>query len=191
MSLQQNAITSALALAVSAAAVAFTQAPTGAESFTATATVKTAGATANAPVSITVDRKMSQGEADKLTDAFKTGGVPALRKALEGVPVTGSVRLGTQKPTPTRMTLERATDKGRLLTIVTDQPILFLGAGLPGAKAKEGYDFGIIDIEFDDATGRGSGTLTPAAKVIVKKGVFIVDDYASELIQLTDVKKEK
>ena len=103
---------------------------------------------------------------------------------------TGSVRLGAGAATPTRLTIERATDKGRLLTIVADQPILFLGAGVPGAKPKEGYDFAIIDIEVD-AKGSGSGTLAPAAKVTVKEGVFVVEDYGSELVRLTAVKKVK
>ena len=130
---------------------------------------------------------MPQSEADRLTGAFKAGGAPALRKALVGVPPTGSVRLGTGAATPTRLTLERPTDKGRLITIVTDQPILFLGAG---AKPKEGYDFAIIDIEVD-ATGSGSGTLAPAAKVTVKQDVFVVEDYGTELVRLTAVKKVK
>ena len=82
------------------------------------------------------------------------------------------------------------TDKGRLLTIVADQPILFLGAGVPGAKPKDGYDFAIIDIEVG-ATGSGSGTLAPAAKVTVKQDVFVVEDYGAELVRLTAVKKVK
>jgi hypothetical protein len=87
------------------------------------------------------------------------------------------------------MTIERTTDKGRLLTIVTDTPILFLGAGVTGAKPKEGYDFAIIDLEVD-AKGAGSGTLAPAAKVTVKEGVFVVEDYASELVKLTGVARK-
>jgi hypothetical protein len=133
---------------------------------------------------------MSQAEADGLTAAFKAGGASALRKALAGIAATGSVRLGNGKPTPSRIVIERPTDKGRLLTIVTDQPILFLGAGVPGAKSKEGYDFAVIDLEVDQ-NGRGSGTLSPAAKVTVKQGAFVVDDYASELVRLTDVRKGK
>jgi hypothetical protein len=163
----------------------------GTETFSATATVTTAGAaTASAPVTIVVDRKMSQGEADSLIAAFKTGGATALRKALVGVTPTGSVRLGGGPPTPTRLTLERPTDKGRLLTIVSDTPILFLGAGVPTAKAREGYDFAIIDIEVD-RNGSGSGVLAPAARVTVKQGVFVVEDYASELVRLTAVSKTK
>jgi hypothetical protein len=183
------AITSALAVRMLAGSAAPDQ--TDAETFTATATVKSAtGGTAQAPITIVVDRKMSQAEADTLTGAFKTGGPAALRKKLEGVPVTGSVRFGAGRSTATRMTLERATDTGRLLTIVTDEPLLFLGGGLPNATAKEGYDFGIIDIEVDES-GSGSGTMMPAAKVSVKQDVFVVVDYSSERIQLTDVKKVK
>ena len=75
------------------------------------------------------------------------------------------------------------------MTILTDQPLLFLGAGLPGAKAKEGYDFAVIDIEVD-AKGNGSGTLAPAAKIKMKQGAFVVEDYGAEVVQLT-VKKTK
>ena len=164
---------------------------TAAETFTATAVVKTAGAaTASAPVTVVVSRKMSHDEVEKLTAAFAKGGAPALRKALTGVAATGSIQLGSGAPTPTRLAFERPTDRGRLLTIVADQPILAMGAGLPGAKAKEGYDFAILDLIIDPQ-GQGTGTFAPAAKVGVKQGVFIVDDYAAETIRLTDVKKTK
>ena len=178
-------LASALLLATTSAAIAQTG-----ETFTATAAVKAAGgASASAPVTIVVDRTMPQAEADKLAAAFKSGGVAALRTALKGVKPTGSVTLGKGKPTPSRITIERATDKGRLLTIVSDQPILFLGAGVPDAKAKEGYDFSVVDIEVD-AKGSGSGTLAPAAKIELKGGAFVVSDFASELVQLTAVTKK-
>ena len=187
MTFRRTATTGLLALTVSAALGA----QGGEETFAATAALKTAsGAAATAPVTIVVSRKMAQEEIDKYTAAFKSGGPAALRKALTGAPPTGSIRFGDQAPTPARMTLERTTDKGRLLTIITDQPILFLGAGLPGAKPKTGYDFAIVDIEVD-AAGSGTGTLLPAARVRVDKGAFVVDDYGGERIQLTGVKLRK
>ena len=190
MILRQTVLTGVFSLAAATLAVPPVSAQ-GAETFTATAEVKTAGGAAStAPVTIVVDRKMPKSETDRLTGAFKAGGPAALRKALVGVQATGTVQLGAGAATPTRLTLERPTDKGRLLTIVTDQPLLFLGAGLPGAKPKEGYDFAIIDIEVD-AKGNGAGTLAPAAKVTVKQDVFVVEDYASELVRLTAVKKVK
>jgi hypothetical protein len=191
MNIRQNTLTGVVSLVACLAVTAAAYGQPGAETFTATATVKTAGsASAGAPVTLTLDRKMPQSEADKFLAAFKAGGPAALRKALVGVPPTGSISVGGGKPTPTRLTLERQTDKGRLLTIVTDTPILFLGAGVPGAKPKEGYDFAIVDIEID-AKGQGAGTISPAAKVTVKQGVFVVEDYASELVRLTGVSRVK
>ena len=162
------------------------------EVFTATAVVKSAdGKSASAPVTITIDRKMSEKEAQSLANAFKAGGAAALRKGLEGVKPTGTVRIGTGNATPTRFTIERPVGAGRLLTILTDQPLLFLGAGVPGAKPKAGYDFAIIDIEVD-ATGGGAGTVAPAAKIKMNGDAFVVEDYGgNELIRLTAVKKTK
>ena len=161
------------------------------EVFTATAAVKTAGGgSASAPVTIAVDRKMSQSEADSLVAAFKTGGAAALRKGFVGLPPTGTVRIGGGQATPTRFTLERVTGDGRLLTILTDQPLLFVGGSAPGAKPREGYDFAVIDIEVD-AKGNGSGTIAPAAKLRMNQGALVVDDYGVEVVRLTAVKKTK
>ena len=160
------------------------------ETFTATATVKSAaGASATAPVTIEVTRITPAAEAEKLASAFKTGGIAALRKALAGQAATGSIRIGNGKPTPTRIVVERTTDKGRLLTIVTDTPVLFVGASLPNAAPKAGHDFAVIDIEVD-AAGKGTGTLMPAATIKVQNGAFVVDDYGTELVRLVNVARK-
>lgn len=184
-------IVAVLALALTLAVVASAHGGAGAETFTATASVKTAGgATATVPVTIVVDRKISSAEADRVAAAVTKRETSALREALVALPAAGSIRLGAGKPTVTRLALERPTDKGRLLTIVSDQPILFLGAGVPGAPPKEGFDFAIVDIEVDEK-GSGSGTLCPAATIAIREGAFVVGDYASEMLRLTDVKKVK
>ncbi len=170
---------------------AYARAQGGAEVFTATAAVKAAGgASASAPVTVTVDRKMSQSEADGLVAAFKAGGADALRKKLVGVPPTGTVRIGKGTDTPTRITIERATGDGRLLTIVADKPLVFIGAGVAGAKPKEGYDFAVIDLQVD-AKGNGSGTIAPAAKIKLNQDAFVVEDYGGEDVRLTAVEKTK
>lgn len=191
MTTRQITLCTLFSFAALVSIAAATSIQTGAETFSATAAVKTAsGAAATAPVTITVTHKMSQAEADKYTGAFAKGGVAALRKALTGVASTGSIQIGSGKPTPTSLTLERPSDRGRLLTIVTTQPLMFIGAGLPEAKAKEGFDFGIVDLVVAD-NGTGSGTMSPAAKVTVKQGVFVTDEYSGELVRLTNVKKVK
>ena len=184
--LQQNLRTCGLGLAIAAAVVLAPHAQS--ETFTATASIKNAaGAAASAPVTIVVDRKMPQAEADKFLAAFKSGGTAALRKALTGVAPTGSVRIADGPVTPTRLTIERPTDKGRLLTIVADQPVMLIGAA--SGKPKEGYDFAIIDIQVD-SKGAGEGTFAPAAKVTVKDGVFVVDDYSGEIVKLAGVSRK-
>ena len=161
------------------------------ETLTARATLTTAGgATASVPITIVVSRTTSEDEARKLIAALETGGGRALHAALVGVAPTGSVRIGNRTEVPTRMSLERRTDKGRLLTIVTDQPLLFVGAALPDAKNRAGYDFAVIDIEVDDA-GRGSGTLAPAATIRASGTAVTVADYGSEAVRLVDVTRAK
>ena len=171
---------------------AFLRGQAPAETFTATAAVKAAGgASASAPGTITIDRKTSQSDADSLVAAFKAGGAAALKKRLEGVPPTGTVKVGGGRVTPTRITIERGTANGRLLTILTDQPLLLLGASVPGAKPQAGYDYAVIDVEID-GKGNGSGTLAPAAKIKLNEGAFVVEDYGgAELVRLTMVKKTK
>lgn len=167
------------------------QGQTAAETFVATATLKgVGGGSATAPVTITIDRKLSQHEIETLTQAFSSGGVDAFRKALVGVSPTGSVRIGAGTLTPARLTIERPTSEGRLLTIITDQPLLFVGASLPGAKPRAGYDFAVIDIVLD-AHGTGSGTVAPAASIRMNQGAFVVSDYGAEVVQLSAVKQSK
>jgi hypothetical protein len=181
---QTSAAALVLAFVIAAAALdAQSRAP---ETFTATATIKTAGgAMATAPVTIIVERTMSRAEAGRLVQAFRTGGAAGLRKALEGVAPTGVVRAGAHE-VAARLTIERVTDKGRLLTIVTDRPLMFVGAGLPGAKARDGFDFAVVDLEID-AHGAGTGTLAAAAKITTHRETFVVKDYADDIIRLRAV----
>ena len=96
------------------------------EVFTATAVVKSAdGKSASAPVTITIDRKMSEKEAGSLANAFKAGGAAALRKGLEGVPVTGNVRIGSGTATPNAKLMQGYLD----------------ATGAPNNNTSPGYPF--------------------------------------------------
>jgi hypothetical protein len=175
---------------VAICAATATSSQTG-ESYTATASIATeGGATASAPITITVIRPTPEAEAAKLKAAFEHGGAAALRQALAGVEPAGSIRIASGTPIPARIAIERPTDQGRLLTLVTDRPLLFLGAGLPDPKPREGFEFGIVDVIVSN-TGGGEGTMSPAAKVTVRQGAFVVDEYAGGVLRLTNVTKVK
>ena len=157
--------------------------------YTAVAAMKSAGgSTAETPMAFTIERKMAKREADGLLAAFQTGGAAGLRKALAGVAPTGAVRVGAAKTVPSRLTFERATATGKLITIVTDQPVVFMGIGMPAATAKAGYDFAVVEL-IVDAKGNGTGTIAPAAMVTLKQGVFAAADRAADTIRLTGVTK--
>ena len=112
MMLRQMLRNGVLSLVASTLAVSPGYAQTS-ETFSATAAVKTAGAaTASAPVTVVVDRKMPQAEADQLVGAFKAGGPAALRKALVGVAPTGTVQLGVRRG-DTHTADHRARDRQR------------------------------------------------------------------------------
>ena len=98
------------------------------------------------------------------------------------------MRVGDGKVTPTRLTVERATGGGRLLTIVLDQPLVFIGAAKPGAKSQAGYDFAVVDLILDASNG-GTGTIAPAARIKLNGDAFVVEDYSGEVVRLTAIKK--
>jgi hypothetical protein len=158
----------------------------GPESFTATASVKNGPAGATFPVRVTVTRWTPENERATVLAAIKTGG-PAVAKALGGLMDAGFIEVGTQR-TPLKFAGQRDTGGGgRLVTVATATPVLFLGAGLPDAKPKAGFDVALAIL---DLTGgaTGTGELAPAAKIGVNaSGALVTSDYGNSVILLKNV----
>jgi len=71
----------------------------------------------------------------------------------------------------------------RLLTLVADRPLFFLGAD--AAKSRAGYELTIVDLRIDEQ-GAGTGTMTGAARVKPgPDGSVILDDFAEAPVELT------
>ena len=80
---------------------------------------------------------------------------------------------------------------GRLITVVAPTPIAYLGAGLPDAKPKAGFDLALALLQLSDA-GPGTGELAPAATVkLTETGAVQTQDYGAEMVQLTNVLAKK
>jgi hypothetical protein len=79
---------------------------------------------------------------------------------------------------------------GRIISIVTDQPIFFVGGGKVGAKPREGFELAVLQLKMDDA-GTGEGTMAAAARVKPggETGVRI-DQYADQPIKLVSIRRE-
>ena len=117
---------------------------------------------------------------------MKSGGYAAFLTALRKAPEVGSVAFNDRK-WAIRWARERPTTNGRMIVLVTDQPIHFVGGGAIDAKPRAGYDVAVIQMTVDDV-GLGKGTMAAAARVKPdgEAGV-VIDDYADQPIALTSV----
>ena len=157
------------------------------ETITADASVKSAaGVQATAPVVVVIKRYATDAERDALLASLKKGGTAAARQVLSKGEDAGSVQIGGRE-TPIKYAYSRSTGSGRLITVVTAEPIVFIGAGLPGAKPTAGYDLGLVLLD-TAATGPGRGELVPATKIRVNaEGGIVTEDYSGEVVSLSNV----
>jgi hypothetical protein len=160
------------------------------ETYTAHASVKTAGgASLSAPVTIDVTGWTSEADRTRLAGVLKAGDNRALQEQLAAMKTVGRVTLG-KTSFDAKYAYAMTSSEGRIITIVTATPLFFIGAGAPGAKPRDGHDFGVVTIEVNDA-GSGKGTLTPAASLTMSDShAIVVEDYSVELVTLPDVRKQ-
>jgi hypothetical protein len=183
-------LAAALAVVGSALVSAALPGQSAGEAFTATASVKSDGGGATAPVRISIERFATEAERAAIVGTVKSGGTPAVRAALAKTKDAGTIEVGGRK-TPIKYAYANPTGSGRIVTVVTAEPILHLGAGLPDAKPKAGYDLGVALLILD-ASGAGEGELAPAAKVGTNEaGAIVISDYGDAKIWLKGVAKAK
>jgi len=128
-------------------------------------------------------------EREAVLKALQTGGEAAFVEAVRKAPVAGQIDIGKQTFT-IRWAREVKDEKGRTITLVTERPVYFVGAGVPGAKARTGYDVAVVQLKMDSA-GVGEGVMAAAAKVKPGEPTGVqVDDYGSEPIKLLSVTRK-
>ena len=184
---RRRQVSAAAALAIVAAAVVGIQA---AATFTATAAVSSPKGKAAAPVTISVERFVSDADRDQVMTAVKTNDQDAIQKALAKLPDVGFIELAGRR-TPIKYAYARPTGAGRLVTVVTAEPILFLGGAAPKAKPREGFNVAFALLVLD-ASSAGDGELAPAAKLKVDTaGAIVTEGYTTETIRLTKIARAK
>jgi hypothetical protein len=159
---------------------------TAPETFTSSMQGRTSLGAAAAGLTIRIDRYSKDAERQVITDALKHGGYPGLVKALRQAPAVGHLAIG-DKTFPLHWAREQTTSKGRAISLVTNAPVYFLGAGSADAKPRDGFELAVVQLAVDDY-GFGSGTFAAAAKVKSDgQGGVTILDYADEPITLTFV----
>ena len=176
------------ALALTGALLAASALGQATETFTATASAKTKTGPITAPVRITISRHSTAEERKITADALKTGGTHAVQAAVSTMPDCGTLNVG-EKTVPIKYATSRSTGSGRLLTVLTDQPIAHIGSNLPDAKPKTGYDVAVALLILDEKSA-GHGEIDMAAKVKMNKsGAIEVEGYSGLKIWLKNIKK--
>jgi hypothetical protein len=174
---------------VIAVAAAVSVAHAQAETYTAIAKVQGKVGAGIADLTVTANRFATDAERDALLAAVKKGGTAAARTLLKSKADAGTLRLGSRPAGKIKYVYARNTGAGRLLTIITADPIVLLGSGLPEAKPAAGFDLGLVLIEVA-GSAPGKGEMVPAAKVKVDaQGAIVTEDYSGETVQLTQVVK--
>jgi hypothetical protein len=164
----------------------FTGAP---ETFSARAQVATDTARGDVYLTIHVQKYSTEQDIDAVVKALDAGHA-AFLDALHKAPAVGQIEIGKQTFAIHWARETKDAKGGREITLVTDKPVYFVGAGLPGAKPREGYDVAIVQLGMD-STGLGEGTIAAAAKVKAGGDAGVqVDDYGSQPIKLLSVTRK-
>jgi hypothetical protein len=171
---------------VFAAAALMAQGP--ALTFKATASVSAPTKKASVPVTIHIDRFIADADRDKVVAAVKANDHDGTTKTLAGLPDIGYITVN-EKKTPIKYAYARATGDGRIITVVTAQPIYFIGGAEKNAKPKAGYDLAMALLVLN-GQDKGDGELAPAVKIKVDaNGAVVTDDYGTEKVRLVNVAK--
>ena len=158
------------------------------ETFSARATAGTAEGRADAYVTIKVDKYSSEKDIQAMEKALKDGGSAGFTAALKKAPAVGKFEAG-DKSFVIRWAREKKTATGRVISFVVDSPVYFLGAGVPGAKSREGFDVAVSQLTMD-SSGLGEGKVALAAKVKPGGDTGVeIEAYDAEPVTLRSVKR--
>ena len=158
------------------------------ETFTARAEVLGQDAGAAATVTVHINAYTGERNLAAMTDALKVGGYPAFVLALRKAPEVGYVDVNGRKAT-VRWARQQAAGTGRTISVVTDQPLFFIGGGSVDAQPRAGFELGVILMEVD-SIGLGTGSMAPAARVKAGGATGVqVEDYGEHNVKLATVKK--
>jgi hypothetical protein len=143
-------------------------------------------------VDIIITRWSTPQERQRLVNAFTGEGQSAAVGQLQDMKAVGTIRVNHQGLAyDLRYAHEfKNEDGGRRIFLLTDRPIGAWEAFVQPRYSE--YPFTLIEMRLD-RDGRGSGTITLAARINASEdGRFVqIENYASSPIQFNDVKQTK
>jgi hypothetical protein len=176
-----------LALLLSTAGGAY-QSPGSGESFTGVASnISEIGRTGITAIDINITRLTDEGENERLMAAFDERGQAGLISALQKSPAVARVRVPGSLGYDFRYARQISEKDGvRRILLVADRPIGFGELSYRGRSLD--YPFTLIDLRID-ASGRGSGTMFLASKIIRSGDLFVLENFVTRPVVISDVKR--
>ena len=157
------------------------------EVFSGTAHAKNATGAVSGTLDVRITRYTPDFDRKAVEEELRLGGYPRFLAALRRAPEVGQVVLGGGQPFAVRYARETIEAAGRTIVVVTDKPVFFAGSGRADAKPREGFEVAVLRLELDKA-GAGKGTMAAAARVRPDgKGGILLDQYAEQPLELTNV----
>jgi hypothetical protein len=146
-----------------------------------------AGKEVTAKITVTLDQKMP--DADRLAIVEQVKSNPdAAKSVLAGKPQLGVIEAG-DRHVPIRYAYINPLVEGENLTVISDEPMGFLGGAKSGAPSKKGFDltYAMIWIK---PSGAGSGEIGPAAKIKwMESGAPAPVRYGNKIVWIENVTK--
>jgi hypothetical protein len=140
-------------------------------------------------VLIKVTRWSTEAERSRLLQALKTKGQDKLLDELQGMKSVGTIRTPDSLAYDLRYAHQQpGEDGGSQIVLATDRPIGFWEATNRPRTIQ--YPFTVIQMQMG-RDGTGKGTLSYATKIVARKNVIELEDFATKPIMLTDIRSKK
>ena len=130
-------------------------------------------------VTVHIDEYSTLEERQVLVDAFNTGGSKGLYNALDKMSARGHIAITGTLGYDIKYARKLPADEGFKLIVVTNRPISFREAWNSGRSMN--YNLSYLEMTLNKETGKGTGTLIPAAlfKIDKKSGEVTIEAFIS------------
>ena len=178
-------VAAALGIVLLAGSIASAQQPAGGpEDISAAVIANNELASGIGTVQIRISRWSTDADRTRLLTVLRESGPQALLKELQKMPSVGTIRTPNSVGYDLHYARQAPVGDGRRIVIATDRPIGFFEATNQGRTLD--YPFTLIQMQLDKS-GRGTGTMSYATKIVANDDMIELEDIASSPFKLTNV----
>jgi hypothetical protein len=178
-------VAAALGIALLVGSIAIAQQQTGGpEDISAAVIANNELASGIGTVQIRISRWSTDADRTRLLTVLRESGPQALLKELQKMPSVGTIRTPNSVGYDLHYARQSPVGDGRRIVIATDRPIGFFEATNQGRTLD--YPFTLIQMQLDKS-GRGTGTMSYATKIVANDDMIELEDIASSPFKLTNV----